>query len=162
MMKLQYFCIFVFIWWLLKFLVVFFCGKLTKPCCHARTFKLVSQQSLTSIIFNKSAACIHHHCPLWHKHVTGALVYRGIPSDLRTRPEIHHLPGALLPSWWLQAVYSLPKGDPTFNYTEKALELTIYDYDLKLWQNEHHIWLNLSFDCRIYLSSDICRMHWVD
>ena len=33
-----------------------------------------------------------------------ALVYRSIPSDLRSRPEqSHHLPGALLPRW-LQAV----------------------------------------------------------
>ena len=34
----------------LKLLVVFFCGKLTKPCRHARTFQLVSQQSLARII----------------------------------------------------------------------------------------------------------------
>ena len=46
MMNLQYFWIFLYIWWLLKFLRVFFCGKLTKPCHHARTFQLVSQQSL--------------------------------------------------------------------------------------------------------------------
>ena len=31
------------------FLGVFFYGKLTKPCRHARTFQLVSQQNLTSI-----------------------------------------------------------------------------------------------------------------
>ena len=49
MMKLQCFCIFMYIWWLLKFLGVFFCGKLTKPCHHARTFQLVSQQSVASI-----------------------------------------------------------------------------------------------------------------
>ena len=48
MMNLQYFCIFMYISWLLKFVGVF-CGKLTKPCRHARTFQLVSQQSLASI-----------------------------------------------------------------------------------------------------------------
>ena len=56
----------MYIWWFLKFLV-FFCGKLTKPCRHARTTQLMSQQSLASVIkktqhFNKTAACIHH-CP---------------------------------------------------------------------------------------------------
>ena len=43
------FCNFMYIWWLLKCLEVFFCGKLTKPCRLARTFQLVSQQSLASI-----------------------------------------------------------------------------------------------------------------
>ena len=49
MINLQYFCIFMYIWWLLTFLGCFFCGKLTKPCRHARTFQLVSQKSLESI-----------------------------------------------------------------------------------------------------------------
>ena len=49
MTKLQYFCIFMHIWWLLKCLV-FFCGKFTKPCRHSRTFQLISRQSLASII----------------------------------------------------------------------------------------------------------------
>ena len=48
-MNLQYFCIFMYICWLLKFVGVFFCGKLTKACRHAKTFQLVSQQSLASI-----------------------------------------------------------------------------------------------------------------
>ena len=47
-MNLQYFCTFMYIWWLLKFWG-FFCGKLTKPSRLARTFQLVSQQSLSSI-----------------------------------------------------------------------------------------------------------------
>ena len=47
MMNLQYFSIFMYIWWLLKF--VGGCGKLTKSCRHARTFQLVSQRSLASI-----------------------------------------------------------------------------------------------------------------
>ena len=46
MINLQYFCIFMYILQLLKFLGVFFCGKLTKPCRNVRTFQLVSQQRL--------------------------------------------------------------------------------------------------------------------
>ena len=50
MMNLQYFCIFFCIFDdFLNFWVCFFCGKLTKPCRHARTFQLVIQQSLASI-----------------------------------------------------------------------------------------------------------------
>ena len=71
--RLQYFFIFMYIWWLLKFLVVFFMESLPNLCCHARTFQLVSQQSLASIInkkphnFNKTVAC-SHHCSLCNEH----------------------------------------------------------------------------------------------
>ena len=59
-------------WLFVKFLV-FFCGKLTKPCRYDKTAQMVSQQSLASIIskkpniVKKTAAC-SHHCPLWHEH----------------------------------------------------------------------------------------------
>ena len=89
---------------------VFFCGKLTKPCRHARTFQLVSQQSVASIN-NKNHNILTKRPPVATNVPSGTqrhhwgLVYRGIPSDLRSRPEqSHHLPGALL-SRWLQAVY---------------------------------------------------------
>ena len=112
MMNLQYFCIFMYIWWLLTFLGwVFFCGKLTKPCRHARTFQLVSQQSI-----NKHLKILTKRTPVATTVPSGtqrhpwALVYRGIPSDLRSRPEqSHHLLGALLPRW-LQAVYGVSNG----------------------------------------------------
>ena len=48
-MKLQNFCILCVFDGFLNFWECFFCGKHTKPCCHARTFQLVSQQSLASI-----------------------------------------------------------------------------------------------------------------
>ena len=155
MMNLQYFCIFMYIWWLLKFVGVFFCGKLTKPCRHARTFQLVSQQSLASIN-NKNAKFKKKRLPVattvpsrtqrYHwgigisgytfgssmqdkipkiltkrppvattvpqapSVISGVLVYRGISSDLQSRPEqSHHLHGALLPQW-LQAVYRVSNG----------------------------------------------------
>ena len=67
----------MYIWWFLKF-VVFFCGKLTKPCHNA---KLVSQQSLVSII-NKTPQILTKQpsvattVPSGIKTIIGALVYR--------------------------------------------------------------------------------------
>ena len=115
---------------LLKFLVMFFCENLSKPCRHATTFQMVSQQSLASIMnkkpqnSNKMAAC-SHHCPLWHEHRLGALVYHGIPSDQAR--------AILPPSWALlpddnrQPIEFLI-GVPNFNSTEKVLISTIYEY----------------------------------
>ena len=40
---------FRYIWWLLKFVGMFFCGKLTKPCRHARTFQLVSPVAMPEL-----------------------------------------------------------------------------------------------------------------
>ena len=57
--------------------------------------------------------------------ILGALVYRGIHSDLlRSRPEqSHHLPGALLPRW-LQA--ESPMVVPSFNSTTLVDSFAIY------------------------------------
>ena len=63
--------------------VYLFCGKLTKPCRHARTFQLVSQHSLASTNnkkpqnFNKPAAC-SHHCPLRHPAQSLGHWYTGV------------------------------------------------------------------------------------
>ena len=58
--------------------------------------------------------------PQVHSAVIGALVYRGIPSDLRSRPEqSHHLPGALLLRW-LQAVYRVSNGRPHLQLYRKG------------------------------------------
>ena len=69
----------MYIWWLLKLMGVFFCGKLTKPCRHARTFQLVSQQVLTTKTpnFNKTAAS-SHHCPLRHPAPSLGHWYTGV------------------------------------------------------------------------------------
>ena len=68
--------------------------------------------------------------------IIGALVYRGIPSDLRSRPkQSHHLPGALLPSEYRQSIES-PMDVPTFNSTENALKFIVYNYILRLWQKK--------------------------
>ena len=56
----------------LNFWGCFYCGKLTKPWRHARTFQLVNQQSLASInnknpkILTKKTAACSHHCSLRH------------------------------------------------------------------------------------------------
>ena len=49
-MTSQYFSIFMYIWWFRKLFVVFFCGKFTKPCRHAKAAKMTS---LASIINKK-------------------------------------------------------------------------------------------------------------
>ena len=41
---------YIYVWWFLKFIVVISCGNLTKPCRHAKTARLISQQILASII----------------------------------------------------------------------------------------------------------------
>ena len=105
-------------WW------CFLCGKLTKPCCHARTFQLVSQQSLTSIITKKAKILIKqlpvaNTVPSGMNTIFGALVYRDIPSDLWSRPEqSHHLPGSLLP-----------------NDHRQPTEFPILTYIWQYWQN---------------------------
>ena len=157
--------------------------SLPNKCSHARTFQLVCHQSLASIInkipkqFYKTADCSSHSLsPLaW---TPSLLVYRGIPSDLRSRPEqSHHLPGSLLP-WWLKAVYRVSNRHPTTflglcspgDYRqpiespmgEKLLKFTIYDCILRLQQKRCDVWRIYPFDCRVYLSSDICRMRWAD
>ena len=136
MMNLQCFAFLCLFDGFLNFWGCFF-WKLTKPCRHARTFQLVSQQSLLTIN-NKGPNILTKRPPVattvpsCTQRYPRALVYRGIPSDLSSRPEQpHHLPGALLPRW-LQAVYRVSNGRPTFNSTEKALTFTIYDCVLRI------------------------------
>ena len=131
MMNLQCFCIFVYIWWLLKFLMVSFCGKLTNPYRHARTFQLYSQQNLASIN-NKNPKVLTKRTheattvPQAPSAIIGALVYQGMHSDLRSRPEESpHLPGALLPRW-LKAVYRVCNGRPHLQLYRKGFTFTIY------------------------------------
>ena len=104
---------------------------LTKSCRHARSFYLVSQRSLASII-NKNSTILtkqlhvattvasgtqRHHCGIGTS---------GIPSDLRFMPEqSHHLPRALLAGDYRRFIESL-FGVPTLNSTEKALKFIIY------------------------------------
>ena len=70
------------IWWILKFVGVFFCGKLTKLCPHAKTFQLVSQQSLASIN-NKNPNILTKRPPVattatqTTSAIIGALVFDG-------------------------------------------------------------------------------------
>ena len=67
--------------------------------------------------------------------VIGALVYQGMPSDLRSMPEqSHYLPGALLPPVTTRRSIESQTGVPTFNSTEKTLKFTIYYYILILQQ----------------------------
>ena len=132
-MNSHFFGIFMYIWWLLKFVGVFFCGELTKPCCHARTFQLVRQQSLASIK-NKKQVFLTKRPPVATTVLSGTQRHHwgigipGIPSDLQSRPEqSHHLPGALL-SRWLQAVYRGSNGHPHLQLYRKVAYI-------------HYLWL---------------------
>ena len=118
----------MYIWWLLTFCAAFFCGKLTNPGRHARTFQLVREQSLASInnkhsiFFNKIAVCSHNFPHHW------GIGIRSIPCDLRSKPEqLHHLPGALL-SRWLQEVYRVFNGRHRLQLYRKGAYL-------------HYLWL---------------------
>ena len=56
-----------------------------------------------------------------------ALVYRGIPSDLRSRPSISTTFLGLCSLCDNRQAIESPKGVPTFISREKALSITIYD-----------------------------------
>ena len=66
---------------------VFFGGKLIKPCHHARTFQLVSQQNLASFINRKpkiltKLPSVATTVLSGINTIIGALVYHGIASNL--------------------------------------------------------------------------------
>ena len=124
-------------WWLVKFVGVFFCGMLTKPCRHDRTFKLVSQQSWASInnknskILTKRLA-VATTVPSGTQRQSGGIGIPGIPSDLRSRPELsHHLPAALL-SRWLQEVHRVFNGRRNRQLYRKDAYIHHF-YDCVLW-----------------------------
>ena len=108
MMKLRYFCIFMYIWWLLKFLGVFF----------------------VCVINNKTHTILTKRPPVATtvpSGIIGALVYRVYlrifdsgPSNPTT------FLGLCSPGDYRQSIES-SMGVPTFNSTEKSLAFTIYD-----------------------------------
>ena len=82
-----------------------------------------------------------------------ALVYRGIPLDLRARPEqSQHLSGALLPRW-LQVVYRVSNGRP-----HRQLYTTI----LRLRKKRCDIWWNLSLWLRSLFTYRHLLNVWAD
>ena len=100
-MDLQYFCIFMYIWLLLKFVWVFFVESL--PNMKNKNSQILTKRSPVAITVPSGTQ--RHH---WGIGIPA--LYRGIHSDLRSRPEqSHHLPGALL-SQWVQAVYRVSNG----------------------------------------------------
>ena len=165
-MRLHYFCIFMYIWWLLKFFVVHFVESVPNRPALLRTFQLVSQQSLASITNTKSNILtkwptVATNAPSGMNTIIGALVYWGIPSDLQSRPEqAHHLPG-LCSFRWLQATYSFQRALRPQLYRKGTYFEYLWLYDQitakKVIFDEIY-----SFGCGVYFSSDICRMRWVD
>ena len=128
----------MYIWWLLKFLVVFFVEIFTKPCSYAKNFQLVSQQSLASI-YNKHSNILikrpsvaitvpsgtqRHH---WGIGISGFTF--GCSIEARAIPPLFL--GLCSPLDCRQSIAS-PMGVPTFSSTEKAHTFTIYDCILRI------------------------------
>ena len=131
----------MYIWWLLKFLGVFFCGKLTKSCRHARTFQLVIQQSLASNN-NKNPIILTKRPPVAtlanNNNKNPTILSTTVPSGTRRHPWGIGIPGYTLgssiqaraispPSWvvrllprWLQAVYIFSNGRPHLQLYRKG------------------------------------------
>ena len=167
MMNLHNFCIFMYIWWLLKLLGVFFCGKLTKFCRFARTVQLVSQRSLASIN-NKNPTILTKRLPVvttvpsgtqHHHYGIGILGYTfGSSIQARAIPS---------PSWGsafrlLQAAYRVAMGVPPSTLQKRRLHslfmIVFWEYGQKRCVN----WRKLSlltpnlFSMR-YLLNALCQ-----
>ena len=140
-MNLQYFCIFMYISWLLKLLGVFFVESLPNPVVMPELSNWSASNAwpvwtTKTIQFQQIGRLQPPLSPQAPSAILGALVYRGIPSDLRSRPEqSHHLPGLCSPDDYRQSIES-SMGVPTFNSTEKALTFTIYDCILRIPSNK--------------------------
>ena len=116
---------------------VCFCEQLTKPCRHARTFQLISQQSLARIN-NKNPTILTKRPPVATTVPSGtqrhhwALVYRiyiRIFDPGPSNPTIFL--GLCSPGDYKQSIES-PMGVPIFNSTEKSFTFTIYDCILRI------------------------------
>ena len=125
-MKLQYFCICIYIWWLLNFLcgVFFVCGKPTD-----RPASIINKNPKIVI---KTATC-SYHCPLRHPApslghwYTGVYLWIFIPGTSNPTTFL----GLWIPGDYRQSIES-SMCIPTFNSTEKALKFNIYDCILRL------------------------------
>ena len=121
----------MYIWWLLKFWGV--CGKLTKPCRHARTFQLVSQQSLASIN-NKNPKILTKWPPVATTVPSGTQRHHwGISIPRYTFGSSIQARAITSPSWgsalqWLQAVYRVSNGRPHLQLYRKGAYI-------------HYLWL---------------------
>ena len=110
LMKLQYFCIFMYIWWLLKFLVVVFFKSL--PNCAAmpelskwsisKAWQVLWAKNPQS--FNNTAAS-SHYCTLWDEHRHWALIWTICLCGKLIKPSLGHWYSEVLsnpqPSWGL-------------------------------------------------------------
>ena len=99
---------------------VFFCGKLTKPCRHARTFQLVKRPPVATTV--PSGTQRHH----WGIGIPEYTFVYSIQARAIPPPSW----GSALPGHYRQSIES-PMGVPTFNSTEKALTFTIYENTVK-------------------------------
>ena len=155
--------------------------KLTKSCRHARTAKVVCQQSLASIIKQKQKKKLLTKRPpvaitvpsgtntvIWGIGIPGytSVIWGiGIPGYTSVIWGIG-IPGYTFgssiqagafppPSWCFPGDYRQSieslMGVPTFNSTEKALEFTNYDYILRLRQKD------VIFDKILNLSSNTIK-----
>ena len=130
--KIAIFWHFVYIWWVLKLLLVFFfcVERLSNPAALPKLPAKPGRYYQQKLNFNRTTAC-SQHCPLRHEHHHCGI---GIPSDLRFRPEQSTtFPGLCLPvTSGSRARFQ--RASPAFNSTEKANLFTISDHNFRLRQ----------------------------
>ena len=128
----------MYIWWLLKFVGVFFVWKAYQTLSSCQNFptgqpaKLGKYWQQKPQHFNKTAAC-SHHCPLRHPAPSFGHWYTEVylrifdpgPSNSTT------FLGICSPGDYRQSIES-PMGLHTFNSTEESLTFTIYDCILRI------------------------------
>ena len=133
----------IYVWRFHWFLWCFLCWKLTKPCHSVGIAKMVSQQKRvkhfqqTPQHFNKRLS-IATEVPSAPSAIIGALMYSGIPSYHRSRPEqLHHHILTQLTRWLLR-VYRVSNGRPLLQLFRKGAYV-------------HYLW----FYSEIYVQKDV-------
>ena len=158
-MKLEFFLCNL---WLLRSMVVVF---VTMPSCQnfptghpAKPGKYYQQKPQN---LNKTATC-SHHCPFWHEHRLWGIGISGYTFGFTIQARAISLHSWALLSWWLQAIYRVSNEHLPSILQKKRLFLLFMivfsDYTKKdVIFDEIYL-----FSCGVYLSSDICQMHWAD
>ena len=127
----------MYIWWLLKFVEVFFFWKAYQTLSRCQNFPTAQPAKLVKLTtktqkLKKNAAC-NHHCPLRHPAPSlgqwYTVVYLRIFDPGPSNPTTFL--GLCSPGDYRQSIES-PMGVSTFNCTEKSLTFTIYDCILRI------------------------------
>ena len=123
-MKLQYFYIFMYVWWLLKLLWCFFVESLKKRTVISELARIINKKST---ILTKTAAC-SHHCTHWHEHY-----YWGIGIPTYATGSTIQARAITPPSWgsaprWLQAMTNRSQRDTFCKKKMKVMKLQYFTF----------------------------------